>query len=131
MSTSWPPVIRPFTLDTELAQDPCTVTVSWGPMKQGDTCQPANLVQWADRSIEADGTFGSGGTITLNGSNRGVNYYGLNDPSLTAISKTQNGVSQILELTVYVQPVLTGGDATTSVYLTMLCRRPQHLLSST
>lgn len=108
-------------------QDPTVAVVTWSGVLQGDTCSPVNLAHWADRSIEINGTPGSGGSIAVTGGNSGTNYFNLKDVFQNVLSSLGTGVYQINELTGYLQPVLTGGDGTTSLNLVMLCRRPQDL----
>ena len=121
------PVITPFNNDIPSGDQTMSV-VTWSGITTGAICAPVSLAHWSDRSVQIDGVFGSGGTVTVNGSNNNVTYYGLNDPSLTPISKTSGGISQILEITAYVYPVITSGDSNTLLTVTMLCRRPQNLL---
>lgn len=74
-----------------------------------------------DKTFQATGTFGSG-TLTLEGSNDGgTTWFGLHDPSVTAISLTAAGGGAILENPLLIRPSLSGSTgATVSVYI--LCR---------
>ncbi len=69
------------------------------------------------------GTWG-GGSITLKGSNDGTNYYPLTDPQGNAITKTADSLEQITELTQFIKPEITAGDATTSLTVKLLLRLP-------
>lgn len=120
------PVITPFSADSK-TEDQTLSTVTWANIHFQDTCQPISLAHWADRSIQVDGTFTNSVALALQGSNTNTNYYQLNDPGLNAISKTAAGLSQVLELTTYVKPVVSNGDSSTLLTVTMVCRRPQHL----
>lgn len=124
------PVITTFSGDN--ANGDLTMSVvTWSPVKSGDTCLPVSLAHWADRSVQVDGDANNAfhsETIAIQGSNTNGNYYALRDPSLVNLSFTSAGLSQVLEITAYVKPVSTGGNASTSNTITMTCRRPQHLL---
>lgn len=99
------------------------VLVVWTPVTSAgsDTCVAAMLPTLADKSIHVSGTFG-GGTVTLQGSNNGgASYVGLNDPTKTAISITQETIMAVLENTQLVKPVLIGGSST-SLTISMLFR---------
>jgi len=100
----------------------------------------AHVVTWADilssgegsafempgshiKSVQFDGTFGAGGTIQLHGSNDGTNYVVLTDPQGNTISKTAAAIESISEHTRYVKPVVTAGDGTTSIDVTLFVKR--------
>lgn len=97
--------------------------ITWTPLANGDSGSPLEMAGAADRSAQITGTFGTGGTIVLEGSNDGTNYVTLTDPQGNAISKTAAGIEQIEEITRYVRPRVTGGDGTTALTVTMLARR--------
>lgn len=68
-----------------------------------------------DKSVQVAGTFGSG-TVTLKGSNDGVNYVDLKDPLGNTISFTAAGLKQVLEFCRFYKPVITGStDAEVTV----------------
>ena len=83
----------------------------WLAISESDT--PDNLddgdgaVAFADKTVQVDGTFGTG-TVTIEGSNDGVSFFGLKDPNGTAISFTAAGMAAILENPRYIKPVITG-----------------------
>lgn len=85
---------------------------------------PAVWVAWADRSIQFTGTFGTGGTIKLQGSNDGTNWIDLTDPQGNAISKTAAALEAVLEVAQYVRPYVSAGDGTTDLTATLLMRKP-------
>ena len=62
----------------------------------------------ADRSVHVVGNFDSA-TVVFQGSNDGANFVTLLDPQGTAISFTATGLKQILEITRFVRPLLSGG----------------------
>lgn len=74
----------------------------------------------ADRSIQAEGTFGASAAIHLHGSNDGTNYHPLTDYNGDEIVLSAAGISAVSELTAWVKPVLTDGDGSTDVDVTMV-----------
>lgn len=99
--------------------------VAWAGLDSDDSGDPFEAPDAADRSVQITGTFGSGGTIVIQGSNDGTNYVTLTDPQGNAISKTSAGIEQIEEITRYIRPLVSAGDGTTSLAVTMLVRRPK------
>jgi hypothetical protein len=97
----------------------------WGAMGQGDTAAPFEGSGAADRSVQIEGTFGAGGSIAIQGSNDGANYRNLTNAmsgnTLSGLSSV--GIVQVAEVTRYIKPVLSGGDNTTSVVVTLCARR--------
>jgi len=96
--------------------------ITWTGLLNGDDGEPVKLVFAPDRSIQFFGTFGTGGTIVLEGSNNGTNYVVLTDPQGNNISKTAEGIEMVTELTLWVRPRVTGGDGTTSLTAILLAR---------
>lgn len=82
---------------------------------------PIVAVEWADRCISVTGTFG-GATLSVAGSNDGTNYYALNNAQGTAATFTAAGVKQIVEVPMYIKPILTGGSGS-DVDVIMIARR--------
>lgn len=77
----------------------------------------------ADRSVQVTGTFGSGGSCRIEGSNDGTNYVVLTDPQGNALNLTAATIEAISELTRYIRPRVTAGDVNTSLTVTMLVKR--------
>jgi hypothetical protein len=79
----------------------------------------------ADKSVQVIFSAGSG-TVTLQGSNEPgtpTTGWGLRDVTHTALSFTASGGDQILEHSLKVRPVLSGGSgATIQVYLCLVER---------
>ena len=91
----------------------------------GDTGAPMPFAQWADRSVQWNGTFGGGGcAIVWEGSNDGTNYETLYDSQTLALSKTANALEQVVEMTALARPRVTVASAT-SVVVTCVARRQQ------
>jgi len=77
---------------------------------------------YSDRTIQVYGTFG-GATITVQGSLDGTNWFTLNDQSDNAMTFTTARGDSVQQLTRFIQPVLTGGDGTTSLNVRLCAKR--------
>ncbi|MFO0467337.1 MAG: hypothetical protein ACK5ZS_00090 [bacterium] len=97
--------------------------VRWTGLLNGDDGSPIEMPGSSDRSIQFTGTFGTGGTIALEGSNDGVNYVVLTDPQGNNISKTAASIEAVTELTRYIRPRVTAGDGSTNLVATLLVKR--------
>jgi hypothetical protein len=97
--------------------------VTWGPMANGDVGAPVDLVEYTDRSVQVEGTFGTGGNAEIQGSNDLSNFRPLRDPSSTLLDLTAAGIHGILEFTGQIRPKITAGDDTTSLTVTLVLRR--------
>lgn len=90
-------------------------------LADGDVGLPIEMTEHADRSVQVDGTFG-GGTVTLEGSNDGTNWFTLRDPQGTDLSFTSASLKQVMETTLFTRSNLTGG-VSVSVNVTMCLRK--------
>jgi hypothetical protein len=81
------------------------------------------LPGWADRSVQITGTFGTGGTCLIEGSNDGTNYATLNNLQGSALSLTAAGIKGVAEITRYIRPRISAGDSNTSLTITILARK--------
>lgn len=90
--------------------DDSALLVVWTPVTEADSCAAVSLPEYGDKSIQVVGTFGSA-SVAVQGSNDGTNFEALNDPSSTAIGITAAGIKAVLENTVYVKPVASGGSS--------------------
>lgn len=96
--------------------------VQWPLALQSSTFERFECPGAADRSVQVEGTF-NGASIGLEGSNDGTTYHALNDLSGTPIALAASGLAQVLELTRYVRPAMTGGGGSTSLTTTLLAKR--------
>lgn len=101
-------------------------TAIWPTMTNSgsDVGEAIEMFGSADRSVQVTGTFGTGGTIRIEGSNDGSNYYPLTDPQGNNLDFTSAKIEAVSEITRYIRPRVTAGDGTTSLTVTMLLRRP-------
>jgi len=97
--------------------------IQWTGLLNGDDGDLMEMPGSLIRGVQFTGTFGSGGTIVLEGSNDGTNFVTLTDPQGNAISKTSAAIEAIQELTRYIRPRVTAGDETTALVATVIVRR--------
>ncbi|SRR5260221_14535785 len=93
---------------------------TWGPMSNGDVGAAVDMLAFADRSIQVEGVFGSGGNVEIQGSNDAVNFRPLHDPlgNLLEINSTSDRIKHIMEITFLMRPAITQGDVNTSLTVT-------------
>lgn len=108
---------------TQLHDAPAVVA-AW-TLANGESGDAITWQDFADRSVQFTGTFGSGGTVLFEGSNDGTNYVVLTDPQGNAITKTAASIEMVTELTRYVRPRVSAGDGTTAIVITVFGRRQQ------
>lgn len=111
------------TVQTPNSQDNRSVSmVSWGtvgtPIANGDTGAPITIPQKNDISFQVDGTFGAGGSVSLEGSNDGTHYYVLKDKWGNAATLTAAGVIACNTTMRNYRPHCTAGDGTTALVVT-------------
>lgn len=103
-------------------------TYTWTALTTTDTYGSiVSMVGWSDRSIQLLGTLGAGGAVTLYGSNKASpneandnDWSILTDPQGNNLALSTLKVEQILEITRWVRPKVTGGDGTTSLTAILL-----------
>lgn len=100
----------------------------YGTMGNTDTGTAVALGGYGDKSIQVTGTFGTGGSCTLEGSNdltNPTNWFTLTDPTGTAIAITSAGGKAVTEASVWIRPHVTAGDGTTALVVKVFCRNTQ------
>lgn len=93
--------------------------VKWEGLTTNDTGEPWRRSDFSDKCVQIFGDFGSGATVTMQGSNdpRVVTspgsavWFSLTDPQANAIAKTSAAGEQILENPVWIRPSVTGGTS--------------------
>jgi hypothetical protein len=96
---------------------------TWTGLLQSETGDSVSMPGAADRTVQAIGTFG-GTSIAFQGSleKTPTNWFPLTDLQGNAITFTSAGGELVTEMTTHIRPVLTGGDGSTTITVTMLSR---------
>lgn len=108
---------------TDISDDGSVKRIEWTPLTttNADGIKVA-ISKFADKSVTFTGTFGAGGTVKLQGSNDGSNWFDLTDPQGNAISKTSAALEAVTENTQYIRPFVSAGDGTTSLTAVLVAR---------
>lgn len=91
---------------------------TWGPLTT--TNADGDPISYASNGMggvtfQVNGTFGSGGTLVVEGSNNGTNWYTLNDQANSPVSFSAAGLKTVRDQPLYIRPRLNGGDGTSSL----------------
>ena len=84
-----------------------------------DTGVAITLPAHSDRSVHVVGTFSTGGTLSIQGSNDGTNFKILDDFQGNALTFTSTDLENISQACYYIRPFVSAGDGSTDldVYL--------------
>lgn len=100
-----------------------TILVTAWPIANGDDGSPAYQGDWADRTVHVYGT-GTFGTVTLQGRNDpAAAWQTLTDQAGNNLTFTAEGLRLVLQAPLYIRPLHSGGDGTTSLNVVMVSRR--------
>ena len=95
--------------------------IKWTGMQDTDTGVPFAFPHQKDRTTQVFGTFGTGGTVLIEGSLEPTpsTYATLNDPQGNALSFAAARIEAVLENVTNIRPRVSAGDANTllDVYL--------------
>lgn len=89
-------------------------------------CAPLTAHEYGDRTVQigTSGTTGFGtGTVVVQGTNDGSNWFPLTDPQGNGISKTTASLETIMETPLNTRVAITGATGGESVPVYFLCRR--------
>ena len=109
---------------TDVSGDGSTFLISWNLTTANHTGAYIDASTYADRTAFFESVAWGGATAAVEGAmfTTGA-FLGLADIQGTAISKSANGVENIIELTRYVQPRLTTVGTAAAVTVSMMVRR--------
>lgn len=107
-----------------------TYIVTWPNMANGDYGKGFRMPRAADRSVQVYGTFGSGGSVSIQGTNvvvagskDGIEYVALTDPQGNNLALTSAKIEAVTEVVLFIRPIVTAGDGTTNLTVSMIVRR--------
>jgi len=94
----------------------------WEAIPNGDYGERIKLGEYRDATVQITGTFGTGGSISLRGSNledpdagTAAHWFIITDPQGNAITKTAAAGEVNLEAPLWISPIVTAGDGTTAI----------------
>lgn len=89
---------------------------TWSSLLNGNDGSVLNAPQLNDKTVTVNGTFGAGGSITIEGNNdNGSTWDTMHDVNGNVLTFTANGTKAIAENAAYIRPHVTAGDGTTSL----------------
>ena len=95
-----------------------------GNADTGDALDPnGGSISFPDKTVQVVGNFNNA-TVVIEGSNDGLVYETLTDPSNTALSFTSNTLKVILESHLYIRPVTSAGIGSANLYVIITVRAP-------
>jgi hypothetical protein len=100
-----------------------TVRITWAGLLNGDQGASVDWALYADRSVQVTGTFGTGGTVTIEGSNDDVNFVPLSDARGNNLAINAAKIEQVEDVSKAIRPNVTGGDGTTDLTVTLFARK--------
>lgn len=99
------------------------VKVVWSGLLNGDTGDFQGLMGYPDKAVSVKGTFGAAGSVSIQGTNdAGTTADIINDSRGEAnpLTFTAQDMRQVLENPEGVRPIVTAGDGTTSLTVTLI-----------
>lgn len=97
--------------------------VTWSGLLNTDDGAPLAFHDWAERTFQVFGTFGTGGTLVIEGSNNGVNWAPIANRSGAALSFTAAGINRTQDYPLFVRPRVSAGDGTTNLTVIAACHK--------
>ncbi len=97
-----------------------TKIFKWTGLANGATGAPLRLPAFPDKTVQVYGTFGSGGSITIEGSNDNLgdaspNFATCHKIDNSALTFSTAGICELIENPNLIRPHVTAGDGTTSL----------------
>jgi hypothetical protein len=96
------------------------ILVTWNGLLNGDDGTAFEAGDITEATIQATGTFGVGGSITLQASNDGVNWFAATDAANVACTFTAQGGDAPVQTPRYWRPIVTAGDGTTALVAVLM-----------
>lgn len=93
-------------------------------LANGETGDAVSGVNQSDRSVQVKGTFGAGGSVTLQGSLdlAATTFATLVDQSDNNLTFTSAKIESVQQLTDWIRPTVTAGDGTTALTITLTAK---------
>lgn len=94
----------------------------WTGLANSENGDSVSFPGAADRTVQVGGTFSTGGEVTIQGSNDGVNWVTLTDLGDNDLVFTAAAIEVIAEAPLHIRPSITGGDGSTAIDVSILAR---------
>lgn len=108
---------------SNISDDGSVLRITWETLTTtNDTGTAVSLPKYWDKTVTVTGTFGAGGTISIQGSNDGANWFDLTDFQGVDIELTAAGLKPIAENPLYIRPYVSAGDGTTDLDVILIAR---------
>ena len=91
----------------------------WSGLQLSDDGAAELIPPIGDRTVQVSGTFGVGGSVRLLGSLDNVDFFPLTDPQGNPLDFVQGKLESVMELVPYIRPLVTAGDGTTNLRVTL------------
>lgn len=101
-------------LDTDMV-GPKVIT--WSGLLNGDDGTAFQCIEYEDKFVQVTGTFGAGGSVQLEASNDGTNWF------IIGVAITAAGVQNFSQRPRFVRPHVTAGDGTTNLTFILAAHR--------
>ncbi len=105
---------------SRLWPEPPAESVIWTGLLNGDQGIGHEWTRAGDRTFHMTGTFGTGGSVTMQGSNDNTNWFTLKDTAGSDMTYTAAGGGMACSRPRYVRPSVTAGDGTTALVCTLM-----------
>jgi hypothetical protein len=90
-------------------------TIEWKNLSVNDFGETLQSLQHTSSSVQVTGTFGEKGSVLLEGSNDGVNFFPLSDSYGSLIHFNKAGLKSLGDTVAYLRPKVIEGDSTTFI----------------
>jgi hypothetical protein len=91
---------------------PIVKTITWENFTAADDVgEHLITAHYSDKTVTVFGNFGSGGSMKMEGSNDGVNWFDMTDPQGNALTFTAAKMEMLQENPLYVRPKMTAGTS--------------------
>jgi len=117
--------VNPVVVNDVASDGGSVMSFTWNLTTANFDGAPADISAYPERAWQVTGTFGGTGVVLLQGSNDGTNWAGLTSSTSTAL--TAPNISETIERTRYVRPLINPVGVGAAVTVTMIARRPTPL----
>ena len=101
--------------------DENVIQLDWINLLNAESGDAAQAARYPTKAVQAVGTFGAGGSVAIEGSNDGVNWFALRDSLGVVIALTAAApIKDVLENTRHLRARVTAGDGTTALRVILI-----------